>query len=204
MKRKIFILLTFALSFLFDACGAFSSKVTLEDKIAITKNTLETLNGTYEISPFVVKSKSSNWYLKDYDTKFQSHLDFYGNIKTNNKKDSIYNAITKDYNNYLLKIEINSDKKLQLNLIKQNETVDSFNLKYTIKNGYVYIKNKNLRIFGLPYLLGEIDIYRVRMCLNKKGDIILQHCSFSGAGILIILCDFKKIDNSSVYHRQAN
>ena len=70
-------------------CAAFSSKVTLEDKIDVTKNNLEALNGTYEILPFVVKSKSSNWYIKNNKSSLTLDKFYTQNVTVENSEKHI-------------------------------------------------------------------------------------------------------------------
>ncbi|WP_196894355.1 hypothetical protein [Aureivirga marina] len=72
-------------------------------------------------------------------------------------------------------IKILNHKKIKLNFLDENTIVKSQVLKYKLKkNGFLYLKNKNFKLTGIPFLIGGFDVKKVRLTLDKEKKLILN------------------------------
>jgi len=204
MKIKFFTLLYSLLILSFVGCAPFSKKVTLNDHTYLNSESINKLNGTYEINASKIIYKSS----RDNKTKIfeNDSVDKYYNlfhfVKTENQElraDSIKNLIKK----YDVRIEVLDKKKISFSLLKDNLKVDSSIVNYKIKNdGYIYLKNKNFKSNWIPILCGNFSINRTRLSLNNENSLILNNSNYFHGAILVIIGDSRSFKFEGRYNRK--
>lgn len=184
MKKYYLILF----SILFLSCGSFKDKQ--ENFQKINENNVTILNGNYSVFK---KNKSSEYYYSDnLNEKFYRK---YGRgVRDTINFDTISGGI--------LKISIINKRKLKLDFIKNDKTVKNQILRYKFKNdGFLYIKNRNTLIGGLPYIYGGIDVKKVRIALNENNDLLLNEFFNSSGAFLLIFGDAKVWEKTNIYKR---
>lgn len=100
-------------------------------------------------------------------------------------KDTLYTKNIQDYNKFAI-TEID-DKKLKIILYKNNIQSDIREFEYKKFDNIYLLKNKNVRIVGVPFLAGIID--SKRLYIYKKPDKSLKIKNLvdrSGAIFLVI------------------
>ncbi len=128
-----------------------------------------------------VKAIEGEYQNFDSDSLKLNHNSIHGKI--NWKKRSI------DTTKYTsVQIRVLNKKQLRFDFIKDSTLLKSQVLKYRLRhNGFVKLRNKNLRISGIPYVFGEYALVKYELGLTKANDLILHGCHEEGGGMLIVL-----------------
>ncbi|REG88753.1 hypothetical protein [Flavobacterium aquicola] len=184
MKKYYLILF----SILFLSCGSFKDKQ--ENFQKINENNVTILNGIYTV---FAKNKSNKYYY--FDNLNEKFYRKYGR----GERDTInFDTITGGS----LKISILSERELNLDFIKNDKTLKSQRLKYKFKkDGFLYIKNRNTLISGIPFIFGGVDVRKVRIALNENNDLLLNDVFDSSGAFLLIFGDAKVWEETNVYKR---
>lgn len=61
-----------------------------------------------------------------------------------------------------------------------------YTCKYRLKDGKLFLRNKNFRLTGIPYLLGGYKINKTALAKNKNGDLLLSAVQVDEGAILFI------------------
>ena len=186
--KKYFVIVVSGL-FLFFGCSSFSDKHLNFRKINI--NNVDVLTGNYSI--FAIKApKEAYPYFDNANEKFYRK---YGRGKSDTIKfDSIHGG------NF--KILIKNAKEINLQFEQNNKILKSQTLEYIIKDdGYLYIKNRNTIVKGIPYIFGGVDIRKVRIALSENGDLIINDIFASSGALLLIFGDAKVWESTNNYKR---
>ena len=185
MKNYYFLFL----SFIIISCGVFRDKQ--ENYQRIDSNNIVKLNGTYSI--FASKNlNTENSYFSNANEKFYRK---YGRGKT----DTIKFDIISEAN---FKILIKNKNEIKLEFFKNNEIIKTQTLKYKFKeDGFLYVKNKNTLIWGIPFLFGGVDVKKVRIALTKNNNLLINNVYDSSGAYLLIFGDAKVWENTNEYQR---
>ncbi|MDO5969630.1 hypothetical protein Q4Q35_07410 [Flavivirga aquimarina] len=177
------------LSLLFFSCGVFKNNP--ENHVKINNANVNNLNGTYSIFAFD-KLKTEYPYFDNANNKFYRK---YGR----GQSDTIsFDTISGGK----FKIKIIDDRKLQIDFIKKNNIVKSQTIRYKFKNdGFLYVKNRNTIIRGIPYVFGGVDVKKVRIALNQNNDLILNDIFDNSGALLLIFGDAKVWEETNIYLR---
>ena len=173
----------------FLSCGTFKNKP--ENLVKINNQNANSLNGTYSIFAFD-KLKTEYPYFDNANNKFYRK---YGR----GQRDTIsFDTI----NGGKFKIKIINDNKLRIDFIKKNEIIKSQLIKYKFKkDGFLYLKNRNTIIGGIPYIFGGVDVKKVRIALNQNSDLILNDIFCSSGALFLVFGDVKVWEESNIYLR---
>lgn len=174
MKRFILLIITSILIFLFQQC---SFKKDLTNPQPLNKKNLSEINGHYEIveSDFdSLQGKRQIWtsnnFLKEIDRKL---------LKDTLKLDS-----TK---NYYFDLEVIDSKNLRINYIEEDKIIRTRTLKTKLKkDGYLYLKNKNIGFWLVPYVAGALDIKKSRLTRSATGNLLFDVVNHRSGAFLII------------------
>jgi hypothetical protein len=185
MKKYCFIFL----SILFLSCGVFKDRKENFKKIDITN--VNMLNGTYSVFANN-KSKTKHPYFDNANEKFYRK---YGR----GEKDTInFDSISGGK----FKLNVIDNEKLKIDFIKNEKIIKSQTLKYKFKNdGFVYLKNRNTLIAGIPYIFGGIDVKKIRIALNQNNELIINDIFDSSGALLLIFGDAKVWEHVNEYKR---
>lgn len=104
---------------------------------------------------------------------------------------------------YSFELKVLNSKRIELNYLENEKTIRHHIIKYKIKDdGYLYIKNRNFKIKGIPYLFGEFNVKKNRITLNKENNLIFESSEFSSGGVaLLMVYPVGKAKYQKIYER---
>lgn len=180
MKRCILLAGYFISSFYFVGCRSFSKD--LINAKPLTEKTLSQLNGRYEITA------------KDFDSLSQTNrkqIWIYNNFFTEIDRSLLRDTIKLDsLKTYHFELETVNPKKLKVKYIVQDTVFRSRLINTKLKkDGYLYLKNKNLKFLFLPYIAGAIDIKKCRLSASSDGNLIVDMMNHRSGAFLVIMMD---------------
>jgi len=148
----------------------------------INSNNVSLLEGTYFMKHYypvtlkdsVLDKNSDNEDLKHYPTLFDEINNglFVNRLKMDSEK------------NYTFSLKILSPKRIEIDYLEDSLVIRKNTVRYKLKNdGFVYIKHRNLKIIGIPYVLGGINKKRSRFALNEENNLIFETSEFRSGGV---------------------
>ncbi|WP_417194996.1 hypothetical protein [Bizionia sp.] len=159
IKKLTFI----GICFLLANCASLP-KYESNDLVKLTENNISQINGIY-----------SNF--AENKPKY-SHLSFSGKLTSDKLKDSISK----------FEIELLNDKKIRFSFLDNKDQINSKIIKYKIQdNGFLFLKNKNFRLHGIPYILGDYEIRKFEIGINNTGNLIMNGVTKRDGAIFIII-----------------
>lgn len=158
------------------SCATYSKRIIKDDRVKLTKETVHKINGTYAYQPF--KSYiGSGKDIQKVDTN-REELDFYivGTRETFRPKE----AFTVD-------VKVISKNQVSFAFKSDNNLVFETTIKMKLRsNGLIHLKNKHVKVKGVPFIFGGITSSKMRIGLSKEGNLILNYAHDSFASILIM------------------
>ncbi len=186
MKILALVILTLIL----QSCATFPINSSI--KQPLTEANLTELNAQYNVSA-EKDSLIDNTYI-DLHNAFEKL--YRGNGRGNKDTMTIDNL-----DRYSFAINVIDNRRIEITYLKDKSSFRKFSMKYYSKNdGYLYLKNKNFKISGVPYLFGGIDIKKLRLT-NVDNYLIIEEVHHSSGGLLFILGDSKTWTYINKYKR---
>lgn len=177
------------LSILFFSCGVFEDRNGNFQKIDITN--VNMLNGTYSVF-------ANNKLKTEYPYFDNANEKFYRKYGRGEKDTISFDTISGGK----FKLKIIDNKKLKIDFIKNEKVIKSQTLKYKFKNdGFLYVKNRNIIISGIPYIFGGVDVKKIRIALNQNNELIINDIFDSTGALLLIFGDAKVWESTNEYKR---
>lgn len=164
--------LLIALSFLFINCTRISKyDLNLQDNLHLKADNIGALNGIYYNSP---KTQDS---LLSYQTV--SHILNWRELRKG-QNDSVFSKV---------KLNVVDSKRINVLFLDQSgEKLYSKQIKYKIKkNGFVFLKNRNFRLVGIPFVFGEYDVNQFELGISSDNNLIINGFTKEVGGVLIVL-----------------
>lgn len=185
---QIFILLILTLTV--QSCATFPKSTANQNKL--TENNLTRINGQYKI-----RSENDSFTVNTHIVYHNAFEKFYRR-KGRSSKDT---TKIDDLDNYSFEIKQLGNKQIEITYLKDKVCFRKYTLDYKLKNdGYVYLKNKNFKTSGIPYLFGGIDIKKLR--LNSIDNyLVIEEVYHSSGAILLIFGDSKTWNYINRYER---
>ena len=176
--KHFLLLLVFSFSF-------FSCKTLEEKKFGIEK--VSTINGVY--------------LANGLDTI--QPADYSNFVKLLNRKiikDTLYE---KPIRKYTFEIVVINTKVLKVKLFdEKNKFLIAENYKYKLKSdNFLLLKNKNIKCSFIPYLLGTIDINKVRLKSDFDGNLRAKIYKHRSGGILMIPLGMTTTEKEMIYKK---
>ena len=181
---------------LFQSCASFEKE--LINPNPLNKEKLTELNGRYEIvhnkfdSILVYKEENYNrqiWNSNNFLTEIDRKL-----IKDTLEIDTL--------KTYAFDLKILSSKRIKINYIENGKGFRKRILKTKLKrDGYLYLRNKNIQFMLVPFLLGAIDIKKTRITKSDNGTLIFDVANFRYGAALIIVGDTRTWKYRQEYDR---
>ncbi|WP_432412783.1 hypothetical protein [Rasiella sp. SM2506] len=152
------------------------------------------LNGKYTVESIPDSIKDSNGEWSVYSRNFLNEID-----RKLIKDTLVFDTISE----YSFRLEMKNSKSIQIEYLKDNAVFRSRTLKAKItKDGYLKLKNKNLQLLLLPYVLGGIDVKRVRLTIHEDGNLIFDVSEHrSGAALLMVFLDGRNFQHTDTFRR---
>ena len=186
MRLSLFLLV----SVLFAGCAPFPKE--FKTTHPITSDNLNRLDGEFEVKAF--EDSGQNADNISYHNAYRKFYRGFGKMGRDTFE-------TSDLKAFSFSVEVLNDANLKIGYLKNRNLFRTFTLKYKLKDdGYVYLKNRNLKISGIPFLLGGNDIKKLRLGieLNK---LVIEEVHHSSGGFLLIFSDFKTWNYRNTYKR---
>ena len=170
------ILSIIILTILCTGCVTFDK--TLQNSNPLNIENVREINGKYAI---VAKNDSLNNYNQSnwINNNFLSEID----------RKVVFNIPKLDSTKiYFFDLEILNDKKISINFLENEQIIRNETLRYKLENdGYLYLKNKNVRPLLIPYIAGSIDISKTRLTLDKNSNLIFDSTNHRSGGFAIVI-----------------
>lgn len=160
------ILLVFIVAISLTNCAAFDKN--LKNPNSLQKNNLNKVNGLYDIEEMGFDSLSKlypsnlfwvgNNFLREIDRKL---------LKDTLRIDSM--------KKYAFELKVINKKKLKITYLENDIIFRERFLKIKLKkDGYLYLKNKNIGFVLIPYIFGAVDVKRTRLTLDEEENLVLD------------------------------
>ena len=194
LRNKTIYHLILILVITFQSCALFDKE--LINPNPLNKQNLYELDGRYDTFNIQVDSieqdykrpiSINNSFLKEIDRKL---------IKDTLKLDNL--------KNYAFDIKIISTKKIKIEYFENGKVFKERVFKTKLKkDGYLYLKNKNVQFLLVPYIAGALDVKRTRFTKSIKGNLIFDVSNHrSGAAFLVVFLDSKTWKYRQEYERK--
>lgn len=161
-------------------CASFQDSSV--NKYPLTSTSIARVNGVYQIQA-EKDSLIDSIYLKQHNA-FEK---FYRG-KGQGSRDTMDIENLEDYS---FKLLVLASQAIQISYIKGDSIFREFSLQFKLgSDGYIYLKNENLKILGVPYLFGGIDERRLRIT-KEDGYLIIEEVYHRSGAALFIIGDSK-------------
>ena len=189
----LLIILYFSIS-----CGHFPKNI-INPHITTTEN-IQLLNGKYTMYEIVRKPLTDSTAISYSKADIGFNHTFYDELDRGLFSKTLKIDSLKSYN---FTLQILNSKKIQINYFENGIKIRQHTINYKLKtDGYVYLRNKNFKVNGIPYLIGEFNVKRSRLTLNNKKQLIFQSSQFSSGGIaLLMVYPLGKAKYQKIYQR---
>ncbi len=170
--------LLFSLSVMIGMASCASYDKSVENPSFLNKTNYKKLNGTYQANTKKdsFRFSTGDWYVYDYN--------FLHEIDRKLWKDTLGLDTVSEYS---FRLEARSQKSLRVLYLKNDSVFRERNLKTRLTNkGYIQLKNKNLKIIGLPGIAGGYDQKRIRLTVNDNNDLVIDNAEGSYAAMMIL------------------
>ena len=199
MKIRL-ILLLIILNTTFG-CASFSEKVAFKNQTVLKKESVNKLNGIYEIGSIKAISIYENTKVEKIENDSINRFSLFETLKETNPV--LREDIKKNIKNYKVKVEIVNENRISFSLLKNENKIDSISLNYKIrKDGFIYLKNKNFKTKWIPIICGNFEVDRTKIGLNNENNLIISNSYFIYGAVLVIIGDTRKSKFSSEYKRK--
>lgn len=191
IRRTKIILKTLCFTLFIAIFSSCSFQRNLINPSRLSANTLTTLNGTYEIKNTNADSITKKYWM-------------YNNFLTEIDRKILSDTLKIDsLKSYSFNLTILSPKSCKINYVENNKVIRERIIKTKLKrDGYLYLKNKNVALIFIPYLAGAIDIKKARFSKTQEGNLIFDVASHrSGAFLLIMFLDGRTWKYRNEYKR---
>jgi len=189
-KRLLFLGLILFLVLIQWGCATFPKNSS--NPTFLTEKNLTKLNGRYEIEDAEMSINPNIYYRRHRN--FFSEMDW-KIIGTPWKLDTI--------NTYAFDIKVIDVKKIEVSYLENGEEIKKRTMKGKLKkDGYFYLKNKNFRFWGIPYVMGLIDIKKIRLSKSINDHLVFDTASHESGVFFIMLAPiWSNTNQRNIYRR---
>lgn len=162
---------------IFQSCASFQKNVA--NPTLLNEKNITELNGKYKILNIEADS---------IQKKYWTHNNFFREIDSKKLKNTLKLDNLKTYE---FELKVIDNKSINFKFLENGKVFKEIPLKGKLKkDGYFYLKNKNLSFWGVPYLAGSIHINKSRLSKTKEGNLIFDLARHqSGAFFLVVFLD---------------
>ncbi|RZS90618.1 hypothetical protein [Aquimarina brevivitae] len=189
MKKIIIGLLIVVSSLLIQGCASFPKNRS--NPYILNEKRLNVLNGVYK----AIHSEA--------DTIGKIHWSYISFFNEIDRK--IFNPSIKldTLKKYTFELEVLNTKRIKICYLENDDKIGEEVIKGKVKNdGYFYLKNKNVKFFGIPYLAGALHINKTRLSKADNGDLVFDLVHHrSGAVLLIMFLGGSNWNYRNIYER---
>jgi hypothetical protein len=193
MQKSFLLIITILIVLFFQRCS-FNKELT--NPSPFNKENLSEINGKYGVV-------ESHFDSIQYGKQIWIYNNFFSEIDRKMLKDTIKLDSTKTY---CTQLEIINTKSLKVNYIEDDKIIRSRIIKTRLKkDGYLYLKNKNIAFLAVPYIAGALDFKKSRLTRSAEGDLFLDVVNHrSGAFMIIAFLDGRTWKYRNEYKKTSN
>ena len=174
MKKIILVLLV---AICLTNCAAFDKNLTNSNQLQ--KNNLATLNGQYHITEIGFDSVS-----KKYHSQLWTRTNFLREIDRKLLKDTLQIDSMKQYS---FALKVIHKKKIKITYFENGVIFRERFIKTKLKkDGYLYLKNKNIGFVLIPYVFGALDVKRTRLTLDQDENLVFDSYNHRSGAVFIV------------------
>lgn len=154
--------------------GCLSYPETVSN-VPVSDQTMTSLEGVYEFEPYLVDYNSEEEFapVRSFDALLNR---------------TILRGPSESWIPVGRSFEIKFSEN-RINFIWDNEAggKQEVSLKMELdEDDYLRIKNKNFKVIMIPYLLGGVDVTKVRMTINERGDLVCDVINHRSGAVLFV------------------
>lgn len=150
------------------------------------------LNGTYLINPIETESVSPSFR---YDNLYS---------RVNRKHKTRDTLVMRELDGSHFELELKDEKELIVKFYKNDELFETYQLKARLKDdGYLYVRNKNVKFWGIPFALGYWTTQRMRLSMDANDRLLVEYAEATvGAILVIVYPNWESWNSRFVYGRK--
>tara|TARA_R110000868_G_C10891704_1_gene763661 strand:+ start:1180 stop:1791 length:612 start_codon:yes stop_codon:yes gene_type:complete len=180
-------------------CVTFPKKIEISHYLS--KANMNALNGKYNIEEIYsgpTKDTTSSWNFSNSDL---GHIPTFYDEFNNGIFTKLLNRDSS--NIYTFTLKILNTKKIEINYFENDIAIARNILRYKLKDdGYVYLKNKNFKLVGIPYVFGGFSNKRNRLTLNNDNNLLFETSEFRSGGLFLLMVNpYSKMKYEKIYER---
>ncbi|WP_298512378.1 hypothetical protein [uncultured Kordia sp.] len=164
MKKIQLILLLIISAFSFTSCASYSNKISKKERLKLTKNNIQKIEGVYEYQAFrTFEANRKSMYDVDNDIE---NLDYY----------ILGTRLSLNPIKHTVEVKIVSKDKISFTFKRNDVFVSERTIKMKLRsNGFLHLKNKHVKVKGIPLLVGGITSDKMRIGISKNDDLLLNY-----------------------------
>lgn len=173
----------------FTSCASYSNKISKGNQSKLTKTTIHKIEGVYEYEPFKsMGERGKNTYNIDNDVE---QLDFYI-LGTRMPLNPAKHTVT---------VKVISKDKVSFTFKRENKFVFERTIKMKLKsNGFLHLKNRHVKVKGIPLLVGGIMSDKMRIGISEDNDLLLNY-AYDNFGSLIFMTAGNSYNRTHFYKK---
>ena len=151
------------------------------------KNNLQNINGTYKSIP----TTGNGFYVNTLTDVFDRNINMFNLNKKYNNEDAV------------VKLKMINENRLHVEISELENILFSKNLRIKLKNdGFIYLKNKRLMVYGLLLIFGGWNFQKSRLSLDSNNNLKVHSNYFFCNGVLILMSDWKTFHYDLTFQKQ--
>ena len=180
------------------SCANFPK--TIVNPYIINEENINSVNGRYSIKEINRSSLTDSTSFSYSKTDIGFERTIFDEIDSRMYTQSIEIDSSKSY---YFELNVLNLKRIEINYFENNKTIRQHIITYKIKDdGYLYLKNRNFKIKGIPYLFGEFNVKKNRITLNIENNLVFESSEFSSGGVaLLMVYPIGKVKYQKIYER---
>jgi hypothetical protein len=173
--KKMLVLVIVALCL--SNCAVFDKN--LENSNRLNKSDFNKINGQYHITEIGFDSIN-----KVHHSQMWTSTNFLTEIDRKLLKDTLKIDSTKHYK---FELEMISKKKLKITYFENDVIFRERILKTKLrKDGYLYLKNKNIGFVLVPYIFGALDVKKTRLTVAQDGSLVFDSYNHRSGAVFVV------------------
>lgn len=182
-RRNLFIGIWLLICLLYVSCASFPKQHNPGKGLSL--NTLKQLEGDYRVEHYTTKPTKDSTAVWNFS---EPDLGRYPTLF-----DEINNGLfVKEFRvdpekTYCVSIHSVTNQKLRMYYYENNILIKQNTLRFRLKDdGYLYLRYRNFKIIGLPYLLGGIKLKRNRITLDDDHNLVFETSEVTSGGVILL------------------
>lgn len=86
-----------------------------------------------------------------------------------------------------VEIKILNDNEIEFLFTDKYGSLKRYNSKYFLEDGKLYLKNKNFRLTGIPYLFGGYKVNKTTLAKGENGDLLISAVQIDEGAFLFVI-----------------